>query len=92
MIETVIAILLALAGGTACELGTPVDWYDWAYAHPDAGVALATRDLPDVPDAWLYHDAASDDWVLFVFRESISSTLAAGRSDPHGACAVRVTP
>lgn len=91
MIELLTAILLALADGTACDLGTPVDWYAWAETREQADVVLTIQDvLPR--DAWLYHDAASDTYLLFVFRERISDVTAAGRYDPHGACAVVVTP
>lgn len=91
MIELLITLLLALQAGTACDLGTPVDWYAWANTHEQADVVLTVQAvLPR--DAWLYHDAASDTYLLFVFRERISDVTAAGRYDPHGACAVEVTP
>ena len=40
MIELLITLLLALQAGTACDLGTPVDWYAWADAHEQADVVL----------------------------------------------------
>lgn len=92
MIDFLISLLLALAAGTACQSGQPVDWYEWAYAHETANVVLTVQGLPDMPDAWLYYDTDSDTYLLFVFRERISEVVAAGRYDPHGACAVVVTP
>lgn len=90
MIELLIAILLALSSGTACDLGQPVDWYDWARHHDDADVILTVQGVPGVADAWVYQ--AGDEILLFVFRERISDVTAAGRYDPHGACARLIQP
>lgn len=90
MIELLISLLLALADGTACDMGQPVDWYDWARNHQQADVILTVQGVPDVADAWVYQDG--DELLLFVFRERISDVVAAGRYDPHGACAVIVQP
>lgn len=88
MIDLLIAILIALSTHTACDLGTDAgDWYTWAHDHPDMQT-VATLET-DQGDVWLYYDELSDTYLLFVFREDVSDTLAAGRHDPHGQC-VRV--
>lgn len=88
MIELLIAILIAMSTGTACDLGAETDWYTWAHEHQDAST-VATFET-DSGDVWLYE--ADDEYLLFVFKDDISDTLASGRGDVHGKCARVVTP
>jgi hypothetical protein len=87
MIDLLIAILIALKTGTACDLGQPID--DW-YAYVAENPSLSRIDkfefgIEGVDDAWLYE--VDSGYVLFVFRERVDDVIASGRSDPHGRCA-----
>ena len=91
MIDLLIAILVSLKLGTACDLGEPIpDWYAYASEHDMIRVDKFEFGVDGVDDAWLYE--AGDLYVLFVFRERVADVIAAGRSDPHGRCAVVLTP
>lgn len=74
---------------SACELGTPVDWYEWAEAEGDTAELVMTLETDTAGDVWLYKERDGD-YLLFVFREDIDAVLDSGRSDPHGQCAVRI--
>ena len=86
MIEIVITILLAMSTGTACELGTEVDWYQWIDDNGRTAKIIMTLEPNDAQDAWLYQEVDGD-YLLFVYREKIEATLDSGRSDVHGECA-----
>lgn len=86
MLEVVIAVLIALSTGTACELGTSVDWYKWVHENDNTAKRIMGVYPKDNQDAWLFQEA-NGDYLLFVFREKVDETLASGRSDPHGECA-----
>lgn len=90
MIDLLIAILVAMSTDTVCDLGEPVEWYTWGHEHPDARTVATVES--DSGDMWLYHDNATGEYVMFVFKDDISDTLAAGRGDVHGKCAREVTP
>ncbi len=93
MIQVIIAILLALSTHTACDLGTPIDWREWANsAEAETAQRVFTIQTPfddDLGDAWLY-ETPEHSYILFVFRENVQEVLDSGRSDPHGECAVRI--
>lgn len=87
MIEILIALLIALSTDTACELGTEVNWYDWAAEHGKTADRFMTLETDDDGDVWVYKEEDGD-YLIFVFMEDIDEVLEAGRSDPHGECAV----
>lgn len=87
MINTIIAILIAMSTDSTCQLGTPVDWYEWADEEGDSANLVMTLETDTAGDVWVYQEADGD-YLVFVFREDIDTVLASGRSDPHGKCAV----
>lgn len=89
VINVIIAILIAMSTDSACQLGTPVDWYEWADVEGDTAELVMTLETDKSGDVWVYQEADGD-YLVFVFREDIDSVLASGRSDPHGKCAVRI--
>lgn len=93
MIDLFIAILIGLSTNTACDLGTSLDWYEWANNHPAAYVykRFEFDDSENVDDVYLYRDEATDTYVLFVFKDDISDAIAAGEQ-PHGRCSRVVVP
>lgn len=89
MLQVMIAVMIALSTGTACDLGEEVNWYDWAKGEGQSAKIIMRAEPTDNQDAWLFQEADGD-YLLFVFREKISDTLDAGRSDPHGECSVLI--
>lgn len=89
MISVLIAILVQLSvGGNICTMGTPIqDWTAWADAHPKAQIMIDYEATE--PNFWVYQDAGET--VLFVFKNPIAETIAAGESAAHGQCARELT-
>lgn len=81
MIELLIGVLLAISTHTACDLGTPTDYYQWIDAHPDYSVPM-TLHTDSNEDYWLMSDG--QEYYLFKFKEPIDDTIASGAS--HGEC------
>lgn len=79
MLELIIGLLFALQGGTICDAGTPVDWYDWVDSHPNAEIVAEVR-VHEQWEFWLLDGDQNYDTglVLFVFDMD---------NYPHGECA-----
>lgn len=82
MIDLILRIVLAIATRTACDLGTPADYYAWVEEHPDYRVPLALE-TEDRGDYWLME--ADGEYLLFKFAEPLAETMPSGAS--HGECA-----
>lgn len=89
MLQMLIAILLGLSTGTACDMGTPVNWYEWSKGDGQTSRLILRVEPDDAPDTWVFQEADGD-YLVFVFREKIDDVLAEGRSDPHGECSVLI--
>lgn len=84
MIELMLRVLLAIATGGGCDMGKPVDYYQWVDAHPDYTVPM-TLETDVNGDWWLMSDEG--EYLLFKFATDIEDTLDSGTSTVHGECA-----
>lgn len=79
MINLLIAILLAISTGTACDMGDPADYYAWVDANPDYNVPMTLN--TDEGDYWLME--ADGTYYLFKFADDDALD---GAENQHGAC------
>jgi hypothetical protein len=82
MIELMLRVIIAIMAGTGCDMGKPVDYYQWMDRHPDYKVPM-TLSTQDAGDWWLMSD--DGEYILFKFAEPLEISIPTGQS--HGECA-----